>query len=379
MSGGHYLEQELSELTSRDPAILGFLSCLDGLWYWDLEQPEHAWMNARFWEVLGYDPAGQTHLDSEWQHLIHPDDLRRLRESLDAPGVDPGRPVDQELRCTHQDGSTVWVRCRGLAIRDPEGRPIRLLGVHRDVTALKRAEEEVRCLASRLATASRELEAFTYSVSHDLRAPLRAVDGFSRILVEDSAARLDDEGRRMLGLIRSETQRMNGLLGAVLSFSRLSREKVETEIIDMRDLAQEVFDELAALHPGRQLRLAVPPLPSACGTRAMIRKVWMNLLSNAIKFTKERAVGEIEIGAREGDDGAPVYSVKDNGAGFDMRHVGRLFSMFQQLHSGADYPGIGAGLAFVQRIVQRHQGRVWAEGEVGRGATFYFTIPNPKP
>ena len=247
-----------------------------------------------------------------------------------------------------------------------------------DVTALKRAEEEVRRLTSELAAAIKELEVFSYSVSHDLRAPLRAVDGFSHMVEEDYAGKLDDDGRRMLGLIRGETQRMGRLIDDLLIFSRLGRQPLEPVPIDMHALAREVFDELAALAPDRKLRFDLHPLPPAVGTLAMIRQVWANLIGNAIKFTQGREPGEIEIGTREGEDGAPVYYVKDNGAGFDMRFAGKLFGIFQRFHGAEEFPGTGVGLALVQRIVHRHGGGIRAEAEVNRGATFYFTLSNPR-
>ncbi len=254
----------------------------------------------------------------------------------------------------------------------------------------KHAEEQIRQFSTslerrveqrtaELQAANKELEAFSYSISHDLRAPLRAVDGFSRMMLEDNAARLDDDGRRMLGVIRSETQRMGRLIDDLLAFCRLGRQQTQPAQIDMHALAQGVFDELAAHDPERELRFDLHPLPPAVGTQAMIRQVWVNLIGNAIKFTRGRETGEIEIGTREGEDGELVYFVKDNGAGFDMRFADKLFGVFHRLHSQQEFPGTGVGLALVQRIVQRHGGRVWAESELDRGTTFYFTIPNPKP
>ena len=254
----------------------------------------------------------------------------------------------------------------------------------------KQAEEEIRQLnasleqrvrerTAQLEAAVKELDAFSYSVSHDLRAPLRAVDGFSRMVNEEYAARLDDDGRRMLGVIRSETQRMGRLIDDLLAFSRLGRQPIDPTPIDMRALAQEVFDELAAVEPARKLRLDLHPIPPACGAEAMIRQVWVNLMGNAVKFTKEREVGVIEVGTGEDGDGEPCYFVKDNGAGFDMRFSDKLFGVFQRLHSQQEFQGTGVGLALVQRIVQRHGGRIWADAKVGGGATFHFTLPNPKP
>jgi two-component system sensor kinase len=223
----------------------------------------------------------------------------------------------------------------------------------------------------------KELDAFSYSVSHDLRAPLRAIDGFSRIVEEDYATKLDDEGRRVIGVIRGEARRMGRLIDDLLAFSRLGRQRVEPTTIDMESMARKVFAELAALEPSRRIHLQLHPLPPIVGTEAMIRQLWSNLIGNAVKFTGKRESAEVEIGVMPGATGAHVYFVRDNGAGFDMRYADRLFGVFSRLHSTEEFPGTGVGLALAKRIIDRHGGTIRGEGEVNTGATFFFTIPDP--
>jgi light-regulated signal transduction histidine kinase (bacteriophytochrome) len=254
-----------------------------------------------------------------------------------------------------------------------------------DVTERRRAEtaihqlnaeleHRVRDRTAALEATNNELEAFSYSVSHDLRAPLRAIDGFTRILVEDHAKALDSEGRRVLGVISKEGQRMGQLIDDLLAFSRLGRRALQPAEVDLTALAREIFQELAEHEPKRRLKLRLTPLPPAHADPSLIRQVLVNLIDNAVKYTRPRKVGEIQIGgAVQGSEN--VYYVKDNGAGFDMQYADKLFGVFQRLHSDEEFEGTGVGLALVQRIVRRHGGRVWAEGKVDEGATFFFTLP----
>ncbi|MFZ4387738.1 MAG: sensor histidine kinase [Chthoniobacterales bacterium] len=294
-----------------------------------------------------------------------------------------GLSLNREVGKTRGRAAELEIANRELAFQNEEKakRAAELEIANREL-AFQNDEKAKR--AAELEIAVKELEAFTYSVAHDLRTPLRAVDGFSKILEEDYAGRLDAEGHKIIGVLRNESQRMGDLIDDLLTFSRIGRQKSEPESIDMQDLARKVYSELAApaIGCGRTINLDLHPLPPAHGSLAMIRLLWVNLIENAIKFTKGHNPAQIEINWRKsevgegGDAGETVYFIRDNGAGFDMRHVGKLFGVFQRLHSDGEFPGTGIGLSLVKRIIERHGGRVWAEGEVGKGATFSFTLPN---
>jgi signal transduction histidine kinase len=225
-----------------------------------------------------------------------------------------------------------------------------------------------------LQAANQEMESFSYSVSHDLRAPLRAIDGFSRILLEDHAAVLNEEMRRLLGVVRSNTQRMGRLIDDLLAFARTSRQEMRVAPVDMDALARAALDDLGLAGGGGHARVTVAELPPARGDATLLRQVWANLIGNAVKYSRGAAEPRVTI---EGDavDGVVQYRVRDNGVGFDMAYAGKLFGVFQRLHRTEEFEGTGVGLATVQRIVQRHGGRVWAESRVGEGATFFFTLP----
>jgi len=232
-------------------------------------------------------------------------------------------------------------------------------------------DARVRSRTAELEAVNRELESFSYSVSHDLRAPLRAIDGYARMLDEDYAGRLDAEAQRLIGVVRSSARRMGQLIDDLLAFSRLGRQEPARSRVDMTALAREVADELRG---ASSARIDLAALPGAYADAALLKQVWLNLIGNALKYSSKKPDARIEIGARH-DAQEDVYWVRDNGAGFDMRYAGKLFGVFQRLHRAEEFEGTGVGLAIVQRILARHGGRVWAEARPGEGACFYFCLP----
>ena len=354
-----------------------------GTFVWDIVK-DHAQWSPELEALYGLEPGTYAGTYAAWLALLHPEDRQRvdqlMKESLEA-GV-----FFAEWRARWSDGSVHWLAGRGSVSRDEHGKPQVMIGANFEITETKEAEAKVRQLnleleervqqrTQQLQQTNRELEAFTYSISHDLRAPLRALDGFSRMLVEEYSKALDADGRRMLGILRTESQRMGQLIDDLLAFSRMGRMSLQPTWVNMNDLAHSAIQEILQRFPGRQIRFEISSLPRIRGAHSMLRQVWINLLDNAAKFTRERGLAEITIGGKIEQDEA-VYWVKDNGIGFDMRFASKLFGVFQRLHTGEEFGGTGVGLALVRRIIERHNGRVWAEGEPDHGATFYFTLPN---
>jgi len=265
-----------------------------------------------------------------------------------------------------------------LALRLPETSKDELGALEHEFNAMAESLAEkdarLRADAAELEAANQELEAFSYSVSHDLRAPLRAVDGFSRILLEEHGAALDGDAHRYLEMVRESTQQMGHLIDDLLAFSRLGRQELARRSIQPATLARQALGLLDGDRAGRSVEIEIDDMPPANADPNLVRQIYVNLLSNALKFTQKRERARIHVGAKTDND-EPVYFVADNGVGFNMEYVGKLFGVFQRLHRSEDYEGTGVGLAIVQRIVHRHGGRAWAEGAVDRGATLYFTLP----
>ena len=290
-----------------------------------------------------------------------------------------GERIDHyETQRLHKDGRVIDVSVTVSAIRDGAGRVIGASTVARDISDRKRAETALARAKESAEAANRELEAFSYSVAHDLRTPLRGIDGFSLALLEDYGDRLDDQGREFLAQVRLSAQHMGELIESLLNLARVTRSELHVDPIDLGAVARAAGARLRRTHPEHDIELVVADGLTAHGDARLLAAVFDNLLGNAWKFTVKTANPRVEVGHTV-HAGVPCYFVRDNGVGFDMAYSGKLFGVFQRLHSTHEFHGTGIGLATVDRIVRRHGGRIWAEGAVGRGATFYFTLDERKP
>ncbi len=351
---------------------LAWIARPDGFIYW-YNQRWYDYTNTTLEQMQGdgwasvHDPAMLPLVMERWHHCLA-----------------TGDPYEIEFPLKGADGNFRWFLTRCSSLKGEDGKILRWVGTNTDVSQRREDEEVIRQLnttlelrvlerTNELEAANKELEAFSYSVSHDLRAPLRAVDGFSQAVLEDYGGQLPEDGRRNLQTIREGAQRMGVLIDDLLKFSRLSRTPLNTQEVNTAKLVRNVLEDLKSQREGRQVELRIGDLPACQGDAALLNQVWVNLISNALKYTRKRETALIEIGCKLEHD-EHVYFVRDNGAGFNMRYVNKLFGVFQRLHRADQFEGTGVGLAIVQRIVHRHGGRIWAEAELNQGATFNFTL-----
>ncbi|MBF0230338.1 MAG: PAS domain-containing protein [Desulfamplus sp.] len=411
-----------------------------GYWDWDITTGKVE-RNERWADMLGYTLSEIELNVKQWTDLHHPDDREAAWKSINDHLEGKSDTHKLEYRMLAKDGSYKWILdCAKIVKRDPEGRPLRMSGTHTDITERKKIEEDIRKLNaelenrvlertalfeaanyqleeinkqlelaniqlesanSQLNATNKELEAFSYSVSHDLRAPLRSIDGWSLALVEEFEEIIGEEGKRYIERIRTETQRMGQLIDSLLKLSRITKSEMFINQVNISELASNVAgklkesysenikesypDNIKKSYPESTVEFIIEPDLTVYADQGMMDIVLTNLIGNALKFTGKQTIARIEFGKLSKNslqnseiqseyNGKQIFFIKDNGAGFDMKYSGKLFGAFQRLHKESEFPGTGIGLATVQRIIHKHGGRVWAEGEVNKGATFYFTL-----
>jgi PAS domain S-box-containing protein len=332
-------------------------------------------------ELYGWtDKEAMGRRSQELLQTIFPTPLEDIRAELLRTSRWEG-----ELKKTKADGTQVVVASRWSLRRDEQERPAAILETNNNITERKRREEEIQGLNQELAKRStelesinKELEAFAYSISHDLRAPLRHMAGFTELLQKKASSVVDEKCNHYMAMILDSAKRMGNLIDDLLAFSRIGRAETQKTLFNLAQLVKEALTEVQQDAEGRNIAWKIGTLPDFYGDRSMLRLVLVNLLSNAIKFTRTRPRAEIEIGSASGNGDELIVFVRDNGVGFDMKYVNKLFGVFQRLHQAHEFEGTGIGLATVQRIIHRHGGKVWAEGAVDSGATFYFSAPTPQ-
>jgi PAS domain S-box-containing protein len=364
-----------------------------GIFDWDVEH-DRWFASSEYYTMLGYEPKEGMGDRKEWLERVHPDDRAhvetKVREVLarESP-ADQSQAYEYEARLRRADGTYRWQHVKGFGVkRDPLGRVTRMLGIRMDISERKAAEEALRRLnleldrrvlerTAELEAANKEMHAFTYTVSHDLRAPLRHIDGFLELLQKKAGAVLDDQSRHYMDTISRAARKMSLLIDDLLSFSRMGRHAMSFKPVDLEPLVHELIRDFEPDAAGRTIEWRIGDLPAVDGDAAMLRIVLSNLIANALKFTRPRQEARIEIGTLPGQASETVIFVRDNGVGFENAYADKMFGVFQRLHHTDEFEGTGIGLASVRRIVARHGGRTWAEGQPGQGAEFFFSLPQP--
>lgn len=381
LSQRRQLEQQLQAALKRMKLTVDAAGI--GIWIWHLADNHLIW-DDRMFELYGAPKALHNDLHYDfWRAHVHPDDVGYVEEKLRQHIAGTGM-YDPVFRVIRDDGQIRWIQAAAIVERNQNSQIVQVVGINRDITEEKEAEARILELnanlerrveerTAELVAINRELEAFSYSVSHDLRAPLRSVDGFSNILLKSYTDQLDDAGRDYLQRMRAAAQRMGLLIDDLLALSRITRTGLVPEDLDLSALVEEVIAQLREADPERQVEIRIQPGIHAWGDTRLVRIALDNLLGNAWKFTSKKIEACIEFGQEE-HEGQKAFFVRDNGAGFDMAYAQKLFGAFQRLHQTKEFPGTGIGLATVQRVVRKHGGKVWAAGEVGHGAVFHFTL-----
>ncbi|HSG60390.1 MAG TPA: PAS domain S-box protein, partial [Pseudomonadales bacterium] len=374
------LESQLAK--SNRTMMLAINTARVGVWTWIVGEDAMMW-DDRMYKIYDFVQRPLKPITyQEWREKIHPEDVARVDRVFER-ALRSNESQQYEFRVYTKDGQICWIK--GGVVRELAGNMTRLVGINIDVTEERMSHQSIATInrelerrvtqrTQELQQANRELEAFSYAVSHDLRTPLRGIDGFSNLLLKSLEHKIEGKDKEYLFRIRTAAQRMGDLIDDMLTLSRITRADVVRKRVDLSALGKNIMDNWRELEPNRAVEFVVPQHLYANADSALMRIVLNNLLSNAWKFTSKVHNAIIELGHMTTPEGE-VFFVKDNGAGFDMEYVNKLFGPFQRLHTNSEFPGNGIGLATVQRVIEKHDGKVWAEGYVDRGATFFFTLP----
>ncbi|MEQ9427725.1 MAG: ATP-binding protein [Phycisphaerales bacterium] len=374
----HYLGRELDELITRNPHMWSFLqeASLDGVWYWDLEDRDNLWISPEYWRLLGIDPATREHRPEEFVKVVFEEDFHAVMESLERHFADPAVPYSEIVRFRHVDGSTVWVRCRGMAIRDESGRAIRMLGAHNDITDFKRAEDQALRSKEAAESAAEELRSFAYSVSHDIKAPTNTLRMLLEEVVQADDGSMNDDQRELLGMAQMTIGNMQAMIDDLLQYTRVIGEPPRFEPVDLDAPLESALGDLAGVIKETGAEIIRQPLATIKGHEPQLRALFQNLISNAIKYRRPGATPRVEIGC-EADraSGRVAVTVTDNGQGIDPAYFDKIFKMFARLHRGDEIQGVGLGLSLCRRIAENHDGTISVESQPGEGSMFRVTLP----
>jgi hypothetical protein len=395
----NYLKTELYELIKNDESIFDFIqeSSLDGMWYWDLENPENEWMNARFWTILGYNPDEMPHKSSAWQDIIDQDDLKVALDNFKKHCENPNHAYDQIVRYKHKNGSTVWIRCRGMAIRDENNNPIRMLGAHHNITELKRVEQElikakeiaeanerkIKESEVKLIESNATKDKFFSIIAHDLKSPFNSMLGFSDILNKEFDNYDANEQKKFIGIINTSLQNTHKLLENLLLWSLSQRGGIDfkPKKTNLFLLTYEVNEILKHLAENKLIKLInqIDENIYVEADKNMLSTVIRNLVSNAIKFTAKNGKIIISSNVMTTDKKQQIVeiSVKDTGVGISSEIQSKLFDIGKDTSTKGteNENGTGLGLILCKEFVEYHGGKIWVESEIGKGSIFYFSIP----
>lgn len=363
-------EEELHKMTER--LSIATRAGGVGIWDWDLTNDQMVW-DTQMYRLFGFNAGPYGNAYETWQKSLHPDDVETVSDAIEN-ALSVGKEFDTEFRVIWPDGTVHYIHGLAYVERNEANYPMRMIGTNWDITESKHAQEQLRKRSLELEAANKELESFSYSVSHDLRAPLRAINGHATILLEDFSENMNEELKLTIDAICRNAQRMGNLIDDLLSFSHLGRKEISKTQVSMRNLVANVLLEVRDQYPDENTIVVQGELLSVFGDYALLKQVWFNLISNAFKYSHKAHNPRVEIGCFDEENGVTYY-VKDNGVGFDMQYYDKLFGVFQRLHSDREFEGTGVGLAIVHRIITRHKGKVWAEAKLNEGSSFFFTLP----